>query len=269
MKKYFAVADIHSFFSILIDTLTKNGFEIENPEHILISCGDMFDRGEESKELLDFLYKLFKEERLILIRGNHDDLFEDMIARGYPESHDMSNGTVKTLAHLQPEQMQERECRLKFLEARQNYDKRYDELLSEMKDFYELGNYIFVHGWIPGLADTSEPYWWWNPKYLYDPNWRNSNLWNEARWQNGMAQWKRGVRERGKTIVCGHWHCSYGWSNIDQKRKEFPDKSRRNWLDSFEIWKKESDEGNIIALDACTAYSGKINVLCLSEEDLV
>lgn len=268
MKTYFISADVHSFFSIFHNELKNQGFDINNQEHHIIICGDAFDRGEESKELLDFLYNLHQENRLILVRGNHDDLFQDMLIFG-PKSHDFSNGTVKTLAQLQlPEPMTETECKHQFVVAKTSYDKRLDELHTIMVDYAEIGNYIFVHGWIPGLPDTSQQYWWWNPKYLYDPNWRDSNLWNEARWRNGMDEWKNGIREPGKTIVCGHWHCSYGWSHIDQKRKEFPEKNKKNFLDSFEIWRKESPEGNIIALDACTAYSGKCNVLKLTEEEM-
>jgi len=101
MKKYFVVADVHSFYDEMIDALMHAGFEMNNPEHIVICCGDMMDRGDKSREMLDFFYDLYKSNRTILIRGNHEDLFEEMIERGFPLRHDGSNGTVKTLANLQ------------------------------------------------------------------------------------------------------------------------------------------------------------------------
>lgn len=67
------------------------------------------------------------------------------------------------------------------------------------------------------------------------------------------------VLERSKTIVCGHWNCSWGWSHILQKRKEFPNNSRKEWEKSFEPY----IEQGIIAFDACTDYSGIINVISL------
>ena len=56
MKKYFAVSDVHSFATELYKALSNKGFERDNPEHILIVCGDAFDRGQETLELFDFLF---------------------------------------------------------------------------------------------------------------------------------------------------------------------------------------------------------------------
>jgi len=48
--------------------LNKIGFDLNNEEHILIICGDLFDRGSESSKLYEFIKSLQKERR-ILIRG--------------------------------------------------------------------------------------------------------------------------------------------------------------------------------------------------------
>lgn len=259
MKTYFIVADCHSFFTAMMDALIKKGFNINNSEHILISCGDMFDRGEESREMLDFLYNLYKQNRLIAIRGNHDDLFNEMMSRVYAYSHDVSNGTVKTLLAIQnkPTDISDRYFFYAPLDEFKNYDKRFDELNNSMTDYYEKGNYIFVHGWIPTTQTE-------NKIYNYNPEWRDATKkeWESARWINGMEAWHYGVKEKNKIIVCGHWHCSWGWSHLKQERKEFPEKNRENWEKSFEPF---IDKG-IIALDGCTAYSGIVNVLKLTEE---
>lgn len=254
MKVYFIVADCHSFFTLMMNALVEKGFDINNVEHILISCGDMFDRGSESKEMLDFLYNLYKQDRLIAVKGNHDDLFQDMLSRRSFYSIDFSNGTAKTLADIhQPEPTIFYDPML-FIE----YDHRINELYSNMVDYYEKGNYIFVHGWIPMIQIESKI-------YNYNLDWRDAteNEWKAARWVNGMEAWYYGVKEENKTIVCGHWHCSWGWSHLKQERKEFPEKERDDWKKSFEPF---VDNG-IIALDACTAYSGIVNVLKLTEED--
>jgi len=67
MKKYFVASDIHSF-TPCIKELNKTGFDLNNEEHILIICGDLFDRGSESLKLYEFIKSLPKERR-ILIRG--------------------------------------------------------------------------------------------------------------------------------------------------------------------------------------------------------
>ena len=83
-----------------------------------------------------------------------------------------------------------------------------------------------------------------------------------ARWLNGMDMWRNPAnRVDGKTIVCGHWHCSWGWSHIRQERKEWPQKNRKDWLLSFEPF---IDNG-IAAIDACTAYTGNVNCIVVEE----
>ena len=62
--KLFCVSDIHSFLEPLKKSLNDAGFDKNNPEHYLLVCGDCFDRGNESEELLYFLMSL---ERKILV----------------------------------------------------------------------------------------------------------------------------------------------------------------------------------------------------------
>jgi hypothetical protein len=58
-----------------------------------------------------------------------------------------------------------------------------------------------------------------------------------------------------KTIVCGHWHASYGHVKFEHKGSEFgPDADFSPYYGD-----------RIIAMDACTAESGKVNVLVLED----
>ncbi len=68
MKKYFVVGDIHSFYKPFINELTRKGFDACNNEHVLIVCGDLFDRGPDSKKVYEFI-KSLPLDRRILIRG--------------------------------------------------------------------------------------------------------------------------------------------------------------------------------------------------------
>ena len=68
MKKYLVSSDIHSFYTPCIKKMNKTGFDLNNEEHILIICGDLFNRGSESLKLFEFIKTLPKERR-ILIRG--------------------------------------------------------------------------------------------------------------------------------------------------------------------------------------------------------
>lgn len=41
MKKLFCMADIHSFYELARDKLDEVGFDINNPNHIFVHCGDL------------------------------------------------------------------------------------------------------------------------------------------------------------------------------------------------------------------------------------
>ena len=79
--------------------------------------------------------------------------------------------------------------------------------------------------------------------------------WNYARWFNGMEVAHKGVIEPNKTIVCGHWNSSYGHSVIEGKCSEFGSDA-----DFSPYYGK-----GIIALDACTAISTKVNCIVLDD----
>lgn len=249
-KKLFVVSDIHSFYTELRVALENAGFDKNNEKHWLIVCGDAFDRGEESVELLQFLMSL---ERKILIRGNHDTLLEDCCKRGFALGHDRSNGTAKTIYDIGGDSDFD-VCCDNTLAKTQAYR---DSLLN----YFETKNYIFVHGWIPcDVPGQSLKPWYQNYRlYRYNQYWRDSTVyeWEASRWVNGMARALEGIIEPGKTIICGHWHCSYGHS-FENDLSEFDDDA---------IWEPYYTEG-CIAIDRCTAYTKEVNVLVLEDDFL-
>lgn len=91
--------------------------------------------------------------------------------------------------------------------------------------------------------------------YSYISSWREADReqWNQARWFNGMDAAQ--TADENKTIVCGHWHTSYGHSKYEHKGTEFGEDA------DFSPYYGPG----IIAIDACTAFSGKVN--CLVIED--
>lgn len=262
---YFITSDVHSFYNELITALDEKGFDKNNKDHILIICGDLFDRGPDSKKLLKFVQSL--DDRFIYISGNHEDLLSgcvyEMVSGKSVGIHHYSNGTVKTIAQLCD--IDEKELRstrlsddIKYLVN--GYMKRVLSWINEKSiNYYELGDYIFVHGWIPTDCDGIDCFGKEkNPRASKREYWDTyPDCWKEAKWSNGMAMWKKGVKIPGKTIVCGHFHSSWGHSHLHQDRKEFPPKNRKDWQKSFEPF----IEDGIIALDACTVYSGFVNVL--------
>lgn len=236
MKKYFVVTDVHSYFTLMKDALDQAGYDRANPNHIFVSCGDLLDRGDESVSILKFVNSIPKS-RKILIRGNHEDLLERCLEEESFYSNDLHNGTLKTIYNLAGKTEFDyfiNSDTKNIFSTVKAYKPLY-KYLSTLQDYAEVGSYLFVHGWFPLCLDWTE------------------DAWKKARWLNGMAQWQAGERYPEKTVVCGHWHCSWGNSTIHKIGTEFGKEA------NFEPF---IDEG-IIALDGCTAYSEKVNVVVL------
>ena len=71
-----------------------------------------------------------------------------------------------------------------------------------------------------------------------------------------MEMWhNRACREPNKTIVCGHWHCSWG-------HVMYEDKGKYTEFDASANWEPFAADG-ILAIDACTAYTQKINCVII------
>ena len=284
-KKYFVTSDIHGFYDEFKNALDKARFNINDPEHILIICGDIFDRGKKPLEIYDFLKSLPKERR-VLIRGNHEILLRDLVEKGYPERHDIHNGTYDTLAYIskQPARDYFRELLFKsgkadidkILKKREAYEhklfhnRKLKEILKwiasdEWVNYYELDKYIFVHSFIPlkSNVDSKEVYFGGlNATEEYNPDWRNATAyeWEEAMWG---CPWKKvALNKTGKIIVCGHWHTSDFWNNLVYE----DDYSKR--LDLYKenpIFYKSGIP--LIGLDACTAATKGVNIVVINEDD--
>ena len=230
---YFIVADVHGFATILQNSLKKAGFDKDNPNHTFISLGDLLDRGPDPMGCIRFVFSI-PQERRILIRGNHEELIQAAINRGECLYHDYHNGTADTVAQLNYE-----------FSNMALWNLYYDET----RDFHEIGPNIFVHGWIP----TGESDW----KFT----WREGD-WSAAAWANGMAKWRDGFSLPDKTIFCGHWHTSWGHHYIDNTSPEWPNPRSTNPDHQHADFSPFVHPG-IVALDACTALSHKINVYTL------
>ena len=252
MNKYFVVSDVHSFYNELMVALNEKGFEKDNPKHILCVCGDLFDRGDQSVQLFEFVKELNTQNRLIYVRGNHEDLLFDCVKelkKGYtPSHHHFHNGTIKTICMFCGQSewiIYDPASRNKIIETMEPVLEFIDK---NSVNYADIGNYVLVHGWLPSYVDVN--------KYHTAEDWS----WEEARWKNGMNMWLNPAnRIKYKTVICGHYHCSWGWSHIRQERKEWPQTNRKDWLKSFEPF---IDDG-IIAIDACTAYTGKVNCIVI------
>lgn len=249
MPKLFVISDVHGYYYEMLDALDAAGFDPTNENHWVVSCGDHFDRGPCPEDVMTYLTLL---PRKVLIFGNHEGLLMECINRGYGLSHDFSNGTVQTILDMAPNAQP-------FYVACAVADERVKNFIGSMVNYFETKNYIFVHSWVPlNCDDDWPPYYVRNRKFSKMEDWREANdvEWEDARWGNPFTLAEQGLLP-DKTLVMGHWHCSAGWAKLEG-RSEFGDDAK------FEPFYGDG----FIAIDACTARSGKVNCLVIEDEFL-
>ena len=223
--KYFVVSDIHSFATELKESLSSAGFNKKDKNHTLIVIGDVFDRGSETIETYKFLSSIPKK-RCILIRGNHEFLFRDLLEKSYPESHDFSNHTVDSMCHIAHRDIGDLHCGDVSWKEITDYVKQtkiWAWLQSKQwVNYFELGPYIFTHSFIPVKLQechkfAASIYGTWNlsgKAFEYRPDWREAMNWEweEATWGDPVDYYKAGLfneeSKKGKILVVGHWHTS-------------------------------------------------------------
>lgn len=239
VTKIFAVSDVHGFYTPMKTALDAAGFDPENESHLLVFCGDMFDRGSENLAVFEYFSTL---KNKVLIRGNHDERLIRLLQTRQLEYYDSHNQTDKTLREFFGDWCIDNNLMLRFVDdalAKKLKDLYWSEL-----DYFEFGDYIFTHGWLPARLEGSTP-------YLLD-NWRDADAdaWHSARW----LEWQQMYAKRettlipGKTIVCGHRTSSLG---------HMFDTSR--YADDYSIFRGDG----MIAIDGCTVRSGTVNVLVI------
>lgn len=256
--RYYVVADVHGYFDEFSAALREKGFFEDTSSRKLIICGDLFDRGSKALDVQNFVLDLMSKDEVILIRGNHEDLALDLLngwhRESYRQFHHHINGTIDTVCQLtqlsptalyqEPETFGRAFLQTPFIQT----------IIPAMLDYYETKHYIFTHGWIPCTPIKLNENL---TEYALIEEWRSADkyMWDKVRWINGMEAAHGGIRMPGKTIVCGHWHCSFGHSHYENDGGEFD--NNPNFTPYY--------GDGIIALDACTPISKQIN--CIIIED--
>ena len=264
MKKLFVVSDVHGHYHEMIDALEQAGFDENNENHLLISCGDEFDRGEHSLAVYKYFRRLESINKAIILKGNHSIFMIDYLSgKNISPFNYLYNGTNETLADfLMQTKPFETWCAMGgVLEptygdfatwitvAKLDLKQWYPDLLEWLETrpyYFETKNYIFTHGAIDGTCED-----WHFPKKdlmgrLMD--------WDACMWDDGSFFGSE-IKNTDKTVVIGH----FGTAHL---RSMYGIKSE----DPHSILKRE--DGKIIAIDATTKLSKRVNVLVI-EDDLM
>lgn len=249
MPKLFCISDVHGFYNEMIEALNNAGFDPNNEEHWIISCGDCLDRGRQPHEVMNYLMRL---PRKVIVKGNHECLIMDCLAREFPYGYDWSNGTAQSIIDLAPSANT-------FDEACMMIYPKISKFIDGMVNYFETQNYIFVHSFVPlNSYDHLPAYYRQGKQYSKMENWREAHQhqWDDAMWGNPFQLAAQGFLP-DKTLVFGHFHTSWP----------------RYYYDGKSEWEPDADfspyygEG-YIGIDACTAHSGKVNCLVIEDEFL-
>lgn len=254
-KKLFVISDIHNNYQAMIDGLNEAGFDENNPSHLLIVCGDMFDRKPGyAVAVYEYLKKLTDKNKAIVIRGNHCSMIQSyMDGNSISPFNYLHNGTNETLADFWHRTAPfeswcalEGNCDLntetfaQWLEiVRKDINEEYPEFLPWLKSlpyYYETKNYIFTHGMINGQCED-----WHNPP----------EGWYLLTWSKPIDFYE-GITNTDKKVVVGHINCSLLRSLISQDEND------------NSIF--ERPDGKVIGIDTCTPLTKKVNVLVLEDE---
>lgn len=157
----FVLTDIHGNNTLFRKALKEVRLKKSDK---LILLGDIIDRGEDSKAVLDTIL-LLKEHgfSIDILMGNHEELFLNALEDSNSFNHWMLNGGDKTLASFltsQPEKI----------------PKKYITLIKSFRYYLELGNFIFVHAAInmcinDPFEDKKTMLWEREPQKLFNAQW--------------------------------------------------------------------------------------------------
>lgn len=171
-----AIGDVHGCLTAL-ETLLS--FVKVSDDDLLITLGDYVDGGPDSRSVIDLLISLWRREKLIAIRGNHDLMMCD--ARGKHSSFDnwLALGGEATL--------------LSYGGTLENVPNEHWNFLEHgLVNYYETKTHIFVHaGLWPDLPLDEQPEF----------------VLHFERFHHPVPHFS------GKTMICGHTNQKSGLPN--------------------------------------------------------
>jgi len=209
--KYFIISDVHGEYDKLIKALEKNNFNKDTDT--IISLGDLFDRGPDSKKVLEFVMSLPNK---ILLFGNHDRRFRELfIGADRAQDYDKHNGVHMTMQSFcrdfmnvkkknSPSDINYMMREFKNSEAAKETRKLLKEYFNSCDWAVEFKDLVGTHAWIPSKG------LYWNGKLYgaeYMEDWRNSKdyLWDDAVWTyNVNTQDEAFIPD--KKLIVGHVH---------------------------------------------------------------
>ena len=187
----FAIGDIHGCLNELV-SLQKKIFsypKFEKENDLIVYIGDYIDRGPNSKEVIDHILKLQRENiNSIFLMGNHEQVMIDFLFNDINNLRYWINlGADKTfrsydieIADFIKDGFEDHnivKLRKFFLEK---ISKEHINFFNDLKLSYTIDNYFFVHAGIdPNKTleeQTKEDFLWSRSREFYDKSFKFNKI---------------------------------------------------------------------------------------------
>jgi serine/threonine protein phosphatase 1 len=216
MKRLFAIGDIHGCFDSLQE-LVENQIQLtENDKLVLL--GDYIDRGDKSKEVIDYIIELQAQRfDVVLLKGNHEVLLLETFEDEKNKSKWIQNGGLETLNSF-------------GIDSITDITLKYLEFFKNLKNYYSFEKFLFVHA---GFNDKIL-----NPfNDTYSMVWKSQNAYLNPLLSN-------------KTIIHGHRPIT-----VDFCKKQIEEKQQVINIDTGCVYKEKIGYGKLTAIEL---YSKKL-----------
>ena len=176
-RRIIAIGDIHGCIASL-----KKLIEIIDPEPFeqLVFLGDYIDRGNHSKEVLDYLIELGRSYSCHFIMGNHELMFLDHL-KGHHTKEWLANGGKATIKSYQKSP------------SGLYFSQEHRAFFNNCHLFIETENYFFAHGGLdPELTVKDNLMYYKHEDFCWQRMHMRTNFLEskEYKWE--------------KTVVCAH-----------------------------------------------------------------
>lgn len=223
------ITDIHGCYEEFVELLEV--LEYKRGVDRLVLMGDYIDRGKQSLQVLELVMELSEVENVIVLGGNHEDMFLSWLDNPIFEREDIyfQNGGLKTVENFcKPYGVYGKTARTKQIIKR--YYQKHIEFIRNLPDYFEDEKHIFVHAGVN----------------LVYADWKNSSK-QEFRWIRDMFWFQ--PNETGKKIIFGH---TPTWFLHSDARLGEPKESHDVWMS------KNKDR---MCLDGGCVFGGKLHAL--------
>lgn len=157
--KILAVGDIHGGLKALTQLLERAD---PKQDDLVVFLGDYVDGWSQAPETIDYLIQYAREQRTVMLRGNHDALCLDWLKEGMERELWLRSGGQQTVDSYRGIGSETRSMHIAFLEGLEDY-------------YLDAANRLYLHA---GFT---------NPKGVEYEYFKPSFYWDRTLWETALS----------------------------------------------------------------------------------